>query len=287
MNATRLNQEKRERQDQEDFGLIQEAYHYRGYPKGKRAIRMFLFHHKGRRMNLKKIQRLMTKFGLECPIRRANPYRLMAQANQEHRTFPNHVQRRFKAKGPRQILLTDITYCFYGPSHLAYLVTVKDAYTNEILAYSTSETLKLDFVLDCFNQLMERYHWSMTGSTMIHSDQGTHYTSVSFRELLQRYDLIQSMSRRGNCWDNAPQESFFGHLKDNINLKGCETYSDFQSIVNDFIDYYNTERYQVGLQMLSPRQYYEYSTTGVDPLHYFRQSPQLPAVRTVEMTNIL
>lgn len=283
---TRVNQARRAEQDQEDFRLIKQAFDYRGFPKGKRAIRMHLLHHEGIRMNLKKIQRLMTKFQLHCPIRRANPYRQMAQANHEHRTHPNYVQRRFKAKGPRQILLTDITYCFYGNCRLAYLTTVKDAYTNEILAYDTSESLKLTFVMDCFQDLFNQHGHTLTDTTVIHSDQGAHYTSISFRELLEREDLIQSMSRRGNCWDNAPQESFFGHLKDNLNLKGCETYQKFQEMIDDFMHYYNKERYQEGLLMLSPSQFYTYSLTGVDPLEEFRGERHLPAVRTIELVNI-
>lgn len=74
------------------------------------------------------------------------------------------------------------------------------------------------------------------------------------------------MSRKGNCWDNAPQESFFGHMKDEINLFGCKTFDDVKVIIDDWIDYYNNERYQWNLAKLSPVEYYKYVTTGEYPL---------------------
>lgn len=74
------------------------------------------------------------------------------------------------------------------------------------------------------------------------------------------------MSRRGNCWDNAPQESFFGHMKDEIDLRGCTTFMQVKSIIDDWMDYYNNERYQWQLAKLSPNEYYQYITTGIYPL---------------------
>ena len=76
------------------------------------------------------------------------------------------------------------------------------------------------------------------------------------------------MSRRANCWDNAPQESFFGHMKDNIDVSNCETNDDVKAVVDDWIDYYNNERYQWDLAKLAPREYYEYVTTGLYPLPF-------------------
>lgn len=105
-----------------------------------------------------------------------------------------------------------------------------------------------------------------TKETLIHSDQGCHYTSASFIRLVSDKELRQSMSRKGNCWDNAPQESFFGHMKDEIDVSGCEKYRDVRAIVDDWIDYYNNERYQWQLAKLSPNEYYGYITTGIYPL---------------------
>lgn len=79
---------------------------------------------------------------------------------------------------------------------------------------------------------------------MIHSDQGAHYTSVKFVQRVRDSRLRQSMSRRANCWDNAPQESFFGHMKDEINLSGCASFEQIYEAIRTWVDYYNHERHQ-------------------------------------------
>ena len=89
----------------------------------------------------------------------------------------------------------------------------------------------------------------------IHSDQGVHYTSPKFQEMLRKAGLGQSMSRKGNCWDNAPQESFFGHMKDEIDLSACQTFEDVQTVIDHYMDYYNNYRCQWGLKKLTPVQY--------------------------------
>lgn len=103
---------------------------------------------------------------------------------------------------------------------------------------------------------------------MVHSDQGTHYTSVKFSRMLEENDLIRSMSRRANCWDNAPQESFFGHMKDEIGdeIRECKTIEQVNSVVDVWVEYYNNERYQWDLAKLAPVQYYKYTITGDYPL---------------------
>ncbi|MDE7205866.1 MAG: IS3 family transposase [Lachnospiraceae bacterium] len=74
------------------------------------------------------------------------------------------------------------------------------------------------------------------------------------------------MSRKANCWDNAPQESFFGHMKDETDISGCKKFREVKAVVDDWIEYYNNERYQWQLAKLSPNEYYEYITTGIYPL---------------------
>jgi len=257
---------KRELQDRSDFALILEAYHHRGYAKGARGIYMRL-RHQGIRMNLKKIRRLMHKFGLFCPIRKANPYRRMARAMRTNAVADNHVKREFKMHGPRKILLTDITYIPFN-HQFCYLSVIKDAFTEQVLSYVPSESLELDFVLETMEQLILKHSITFETDMLIHSDQGCHYTSIKFRELLKDHGIRQSMSRRGNCWDNAPQESFFGHMKDELSEK-AQTWKEFSDVcasIDDWIEYYNNERYQWGLEKLSPNQYYNYITTGYNPL---------------------
>ena len=258
--------QKREDHDQADFALILEAYRFRGYAKGARSIHMRLLH-VGIIMNVKKIRRLMNKYNLFCPIRKANPYRRMAKALATNNVAPNVVNREFK-KRPRKVLLTDITYLFFGDEGKCYLSTVLDAFTHEILAYCVSQSLKVDFVIATVDQLVAEHGSTLDNETIVHSDQGCHYTSYAFIQKLKDEKFVQSMSRRGNCWDNAPQESFFGHMKDEIReeVAGYIAFEDVVAKVDDWIDYYNNDRYQWDLLKLSPKEYYQYLQTGTYPL---------------------
>lgn len=256
----------KEEQDRADFTLILEAYKYRGYDKGRRGIYMRLLH-MGVRMNQKKISRLMKKYNLFCPIRKANPYRRMAKALKTDAISDNLVKREFVEHGAGKILLTDITYLFYNHGCKAYLSVIKDAYTKQVLSYVVSESLEVDFVLETINNLIDKHGDSLQMDAILHSDQGCHYTSISFRQLLKDKELRQSMSRRGNCWDNAPQESFFGHMKDEIHLDRCSTYDELCNEIDNYMDYYNNERYQWKLAKLAPNQYAEYIITGKHPLN--------------------
>ena len=264
--ASEENRNLKEEEDKKDFEIILTAYNYKGYNKGARGIYMRLLHmNPPIIMNVKKIRRLMKKYNLFCPIRQANPYRRMAKALKTSNVADNLLNREFKLHGPRKVLLTDITYLPYDGGR-CYLSTILDAYTKEILSYVLSETLEIDFVLETVNQLIDRHGISVTAETLVHSDQGSHYTSCSFINILKDKELRQSMSRRGNCWDNAPQESFFGHMKDEIDISNCKAFNEVKVIIDDWIDYYNHERYQWDLAKLSPCEYYEYVKTGIYPL---------------------
>ena len=258
--------EKGRTKDRTDFEIILKAYNHKGYSKGAKGIYMNLIHQEPPIvMNLKKIRRLMKKYNLICPIRKANPYRRMAKALKTSNVAENLLNREFTKYGPRKILLTDITYLPYN-GKLCYLSTILDAFTKQILAYVLSDSLEVDFVLETVNILIEKHRVDITTETIIHSDQGCHYTSCSFIQLLKDKKLRQSMSRKGNCWDNAPQESFFGHMKDEIDLSNCKTFEEVKKITDDWMDYYNNERYQWNLAKLSPNEYYEYIKTGIYPL---------------------
>lgn len=260
------HREKQELKDRADFEIILKAYNHRGYSKGAKGIYMHLIHQEEPIvMNLKKIRRLMKKYNLTCPIRKENPYRRMAKALKTSNVAENLVNREFTKYGPRKILLTDITYIPYNEK-FCYLSTILDAFTKQILSYVLSDSLEVDFVLETVNILIEKHGIDITTETIIHSDQGCHYTSCSFIQLLKDKKLRQSMSRKGNCWDNAPQESFFGHMKDEIDLSNCKTFEEVKKIINDWMDYYNNERYQWNLAKLSPNEYYEYIKTGIYPL---------------------
>ena len=257
--------QQREVQDQSDFQRILDAYRFRGYDKGVRGIHMRLLH-TGIRMNVKKIRRLMHKYGLFCPVRKANPYRRMQKAIRTNNTADNLVNREFETHGPRNILLTDITYIPLNGAY-CYLSTILDACTKQVLSYVLSQSLEVDFVLETVRRLVKNHGVSLSDRTILHSDQGCHYTSVKFIQLVRNSALRQSMSRRGNCWDNAPQESFFGHMKDELapQIPLWSSFEDVRHSIDDWIDYYNNDRYQWDLAKLSPNQYYSYLSTGIFP----------------------
>ena len=261
------SRQKREKQDAADFEEILKAYKYRGYNKGGRGIQMRMLRHDPPvLMNLKKVYRLMHKYGLKCPIRKANPYRRMMKAIRENNYANNLLNREFKSCGVRSVLLTDITYLKRLDGSFSYLSAIMDAGSKEILAYVVSPSLAIDFVLETVELLIANHGHELKLNTLFHSDQGSHYTSHKLTEVLENHALRRSMSRRANCWDNAPQESFFGHMKEEIDISGCVTNDDVKAIISDWIDYYNNERYQWALAKLSPREYYGYVTTGIYPL---------------------
>ena len=254
----------KELQDQKDFELILEIYKRKNIKKGARTICMIL-NRENHKMNLKKVRRLMKKYGLFCPIRKPNPYKQMMKALEESTVAPNLVERKFRDYGPRVVLLTDITYLFYCNHQKCYLSSIKDAYTKEILAYVLSQNMKEDFVLETVNLLIINHKSELKTSSLIHSDQGIHYKVILFKDLLKDNNLRQSMSRKANCWDNAPQESFHGHMKDEIDISNCQTFEEIKEIIDTYIYYYNKERPQIGLAKLTPEEYYQYSITGNYP----------------------
>lgn len=249
----RLHRQKQEENDQKVKAILLKAYHYRGRKKGARQIKMTLEQQYGITYNLKRIRRVMQKYNIVCPIRKANPARRMAKATHEHRTCPNTLKRAFKQGIAGKVLLTDITYLTYGNKKRAYLSTIKDAETNEILAYEVSASIGLDIAIETLKQLKKHRH--LTPDALIHSDQGFHYTNPKFQNLVKKMGLSQSMSRRGNCWDNAPQESFFGHFKDETNIKTCMTLEEVKQEVKSYMIYYNHYRGQWNLNKLPPVRY--------------------------------
>jgi putative transposase len=245
----------RERADEKAGALIQKAFNRRGFKKGSRSIKMTLEQEYHTVYNLKRIRRLMRKFNLVCPHRRANPYRQMAKATQEHRTLENKLQRDFRKGTPGLALLTDITYLPYGSSQTAYLSTILDASTGELLAHNLSTTLHLPLATETVKLLTKQRRVKLHKKAFIHSDQGSHYTSPLYQKLLKSNGLGQSMSRRGNCWDNAPQESFFGHMKDHVKSRNCKNFTELERDIKRYIHYYNNFRYQWGLKKMTPVQY--------------------------------
>lgn len=160
------NRIKKENKDREDFEIILKAYQYRGYAKGARSIYMKLLHNdKPIIMNTKKIRRLMKKYNLFCPIRKANPYRRLAKALKTNNVADNLLNREFKKYGPRMVILTDISYIPYNNTR-CYLSVMLDAFTKEVLSHELSKSLEIDFVLVTVNQWIENHGISLQTETL-------------------------------------------------------------------------------------------------------------------------
>lgn len=247
--------EAREKADVAVKDQILKAFNRRGYKKGSRSIKMILENEFNLNYSRKKIQRIMRKYNIVCPFRKRNPYKQMAKATKEHQVVPNKLNREFKQGIPGKVLLTDITYLPYASNRMAYLSAIKDGSTNEILAYHVSDRITLDIATNTIYKLMNNKKIQLDTNAFIHSDQGAHYTSPRYQSLLKAYGLDQSMSRRGNCWDNAPIESFFGHLKDEVDIQSCRTLDQLKARINHYMVYYNNYRYQWDLKKMTPIQY--------------------------------
>lgn len=218
--------------DERDFLLIKEHFDALKGKAGALVIKMRLERINGVVMNHKKIRRLMRKFHLVVKIRQVNPYRKMAKATQEHQTCPNLLKREFDQGEPEKVLLTDITYMRYGNGQWAYLSCVKDGATKQILAHYLSANLELSLVEETFQRLQERLHGNIHPEAILHSDQGMHYTHPRIRGLIKTSGFKQSMSRKGNCWDNASMETFFGHMKDELDCQNCQSFEELRAHID-------------------------------------------------------
>lgn len=210
-------------------------------------------------MNHKKVLRLMKKYHLLAKIREKNPYKQIQKATQEHNTAPNLLNREFTSGLPYQKIGTDITYLRLNNAW-TYLSLLRDMITGETLGYKLSLHLWLSCVHDTLAQLEMR---SMTDTLLqknlqwayIHSDQWFHYTHPSFGARVRALGCIQSMSRRWNCIDNAPTESFFWHMKDELDLKSCTTFEELEKHIENYIFFYNNHRPQWNRKKMTPVAY--------------------------------
>lgn len=206
-------------------------------------------------INHKKIARIKRQHGLHTLIRKRNPYRDIPLKSKEHRTIPNLLKRDFYPPLPNQIFSTDMTYLFYGNCERAYLSATKDLCTNEIVSFKLMRRPNIDSFVAEFEGLIKNIPKNRRAELIIHSDQGFQYTHPKFQSTLKIAGIRQSMSRRGNCLDNAPIESFFGHLKDSLELKKCGSYEDVNKEVERCMRFYNYERPQKALNKKPPAEY--------------------------------
>ncbi len=240
--------------DREDYEVIKYVFEKYYQKVGIRQLKMLIEREFGLVFNHKKIARIKRKYKLETKIRRKNKYRQFVKKKQEHETFPNLLNRNFRQEKPQRVYSTDITEVKYKGKK-AYIAAVKDLCTREIVGKEVSNRIDLKLTNSAMNKALSKLNQQERSSLMVHSDQGVHFTHKSFRDLLKQNNVTQSMSRKGNCIDNAPIESFFGILKDHLDLKGCETIKDVKKEVTKQINYYNHRRPQLALKKMPPSEY--------------------------------
>lgn len=241
----------REKKDKAFLRLIEEIFYAQHEKVGIRTIAMILKNKYDTIVNLKKIARIKREYGLITKIRKKNPYNIAFKKGLEHRTAPNLLKQNFKVEQPDRVYSTDISYLPYKGGQRAYLSATKDLATKEIVAFSISSKLDLYATYGEFEKFLKDKNCK---NLIIHSDQGWHYTHPLYVKKLKELGITQSMSRKGNCLDNAPIESFFGHLKDEIELKSCQSFDEVKVKVENYIYYYNNERYQWNLNKMTPAQ---------------------------------
>lgn len=204
----------------------------------------------GEHINHKAVQRRMQALGLKSLVR-AKKYR--SYRGEQGRVAPNLLARQFEADRPNQKWVTDVTE-FKVRGEKLYLSPVMDLYNGEIVAYETSRRPVFQLVGSMLKKALARL--TPTDRPLLHSDQGWQYQQPYYRRMLADRSLIQSMSRKGNCLDNAAMESFFGTLKaEFFHLNRFESIEQLQAGIRQYIRYYNHDRIKLKLKGLSPVQY--------------------------------
>ncbi len=240
--------------DETDALLIAELFFKSKKKAGFRTIKMQLLSEYGIIMNHKKIIRIMKKYEMNTKIRRANPYKYASKIRQDNIICENVLNRKFKEQQPDYVYSTDITYLKYS-GNTAFLSVLLDVKTTEVISYSLSNSLQMDFVLETIQSGIEKY---TPKNLIIHSDRGVHYTSGSYQMLLRNNNVIQSMSAPATPRDNAVIESFFGHMKDEIDYKKCKTFEELSKKVDDYMYNYNYKRKQWTKNRMTPIEYKKY-----------------------------
>jgi len=236
------------KKDDELVALIRECCISHKFRLGYRKITALI--NRTKHVNHKVVQRIMQQHGLQCRVKPKKRNRV----GQPTQVADHILKREFKAKSPLQKLVTDITYLPYG-GQMLYLSSIQDLYNGEILAYTLSNKQDVHCVLDTLEKLPD-----LPSGCLLHSDQGSVYTSLAYQEAIKRKGIIMSMSRKGTPADNAPIESFHATLKCEtfyLDHLTCTTTAIVDQTVRDYIDYYNKFRIQAKLNNQSPMEYRE------------------------------
>jgi putative transposase len=217
---------------------------------GHRRIHACLIR-EGWRVAKKTVLQLMRHLGLACPVRRRKRYG--AYRGEVGQTAPNRLNREFTATAPNQKWVTDVTEVATSDGKV-YLAPVMDLFDRQILAWAIGTAPTLDLTNGALRDALATLPAGQT--PLVHSDQGFHYQHASWRALLAGAGATPSMSRKGNCLDNAVMENFFGHLKEECVYHA--TFADGRELMTAleaYIGWYNTDRLSLALRGMSPVQY--------------------------------
>ena len=198
-------------------------------------------------LNHKTVQRLMKELGLVCRVR-MKKYR--SYKGEVGKIADNELNREFRAEKPNQKWVTDVTQ-FHLFGQKLYFSPILDLYSGDIVTYTISDSPNLEMV----TTMLEQAFRDLPNNTglMLHSDQGWHYQHKQYRRMLAEKGVRQSMSRKGNCYDNSVMENFFGHLKSELlYLQDFESADHFKQELIEYVDYYNNRRIKARLKGLPP-----------------------------------
>lgn len=245
------SQTTQEKDDIELTALIEDAFRKSRGTYGTRRIQKSITQ-RNRAVSRRRISRLMRESGLACKTKR----KFKATTNSKHDLpiAPNHLDRQFNVNQPNQVYVGDITYIHTQEGWL-YLAVVIDLYSRQVVGWSMAEHMRTKLVNDAL--LMAIWKRKPAKGLLWHTDRGSQYASESHRALLKLHGIKQSMSRKGNCWDNAVSESFFHTLKTEvIHHQTYQTRDEAKQSVFEYIEvFYNRERLHSANNYLSPIDY--------------------------------
>ena len=229
--------------DAERKQLILEVYDASKKTYGYRRVGFAIRRKEGvTAINHKAVLRLMNNLGIHSVARQRKLTTKMSQLETYHQ-YENVLNRDFSATRPNQKWVTDVTYVLTQQGW-AYLSTIKDLFDGFIVSHAMSRSNSVALVTQTIRQAQEKE--KVTDGLTLHSDQGHQYTSHAYAVLTQQYNITPSMSRRGNCWDNAPMENFFGHFKEEVlRHLTTPTFEEALQIVDEYIHFFNYERLQL------------------------------------------
>ncbi len=241
-----LGRNDKYRELKETIKLVYERHKGRyGYRRITATVRQ-----SGRAINHKLVQRLMGVLNLKSLVR---PKKYRSFKGEVGHAAPNELQRQFEAKKANQKWVTDVTEFNVAGGKL-YLSPILDLYNGEIVAFETHHRPVFEMVSSMLKKALSKL--KPDERPMLHSDQGWQYRMPAYQRQLQERQLIQSMSRKGNCLDNAAMESFFAVLKTEFfHLSKFNSFEDLNARLADYIHYYNHDRIKLKLKGLSPVQY--------------------------------